>query len=484
MQIVDLQKGRVNFSANHHLQLLRLKAGLSEDVLPGVEAIGLGYNPFLSYASVDSGAVQLFDWYGARKKNVSFKPGFVVPEIVDAQQNDSARSYTIISGSTIAEYQKNLAISVAIEGKYNFFSGSLSTDYDENSLRNAESEFNRIQQSINLWSLRLPSVKLLRDFMLPHMREQLDELDVMKPEAVSKYFDDVGSHFLTGIVMGGRAILASSTNKLTVKRAYTISGVARVSYEGLTGQLSAEAKAKYGEYISSFTQNSNTHQEVRGGDGTKAQGVFNGREGFQTWVDSVVASPDFVNFGPTTPMQEIWSLCKTDEQADAMKLHYETIWAPAQSEKYRLKPNYIDQLVVITGGSSTIEPPARYVKVPYDLNTGAGGDYIYLCYHEQVWKPDNLQPAVTAIKIIYNQEVTPEGYIKLPHDLNKGAGGEFVYLCYKTDTYSTQNAFNKVTVIGGGNADINAPYGYNKVPGDLNKGAGGEFIYVCTFVGS
>lgn len=482
MQIVDLPKGRVNFSANHHLQLLRFKAGLSEDVLPGVEAIGLSYNPFLSYASVDSGAVQLFDWYGAKKKNVSFKPGFVVPEIVDVQQNDSA-SYTNISGSTISEYQKNLATSVAIEGKYNFFSGSLSTDYEENSLRNAESEFSRIQQSISLWSLRLPSVKLLRDLMLPHMREQLDELDVTKPEAVSKYFDHVGSHFLTGIVMGGRAILASSTNKLTVKRDYSISVVAKASYEGLTGQLSAEAKAKYGESISSFTQNSNTHQEVRGGDGTKAHGVFNGQEGFQAWVDSVGASPDFVDFVPTIPMQEIWSLCKTDEQADAMKLHYETIWAPAQSEKYRLKPNYIDQLVVITGGSSTIEPPAGYAKVPYDLNTGAGGDFIYLCYHEQAWEPDNLKPAVTAIQIIYNREETPVGYIKLPQDLNKGAGGDDVYLCYKADTYDTNNAVNKVTVIGGGNADINAPYGYDKVPGDLNRGAGGEFVYVCTFVG-
>lgn len=52
------------------------------------------------------------------------------------------------------------------------------------------------------------------------MREQLDELDVKNPSAISRFFDRVGSHFLTGIVMGGRAILAASTNKLKVKRDY------------------------------------------------------------------------------------------------------------------------------------------------------------------------------------------------------------------------------------------------------------------------
>lgn len=40
--------------------------------------------------------------------------------------------------------------------------------------------------------------------------------------------------------MGGRATLASSTDKLSVKRDYSVSMVAQASYEGLIGQLSAE----------------------------------------------------------------------------------------------------------------------------------------------------------------------------------------------------------------------------------------------------
>ena len=35
---------------------------------------------------------------------------------------------------------------------------------------------------------------------------------------------------------------------------------------------------------------------------------------------------------------------------------------------------------VLSGNSSTVMPPAGWVKAPYDLNEGAGGDYIYFCY--------------------------------------------------------------------------------------------------------
>ncbi|KGA38849.1 hypothetical protein KS43_04605 [Pectobacterium odoriferum] len=62
----------------------------------------------------------------------------------------------------------------------------------------------------------------------------------------------------------------------------------------------------------------------------------------------------FVDFVPTMPMEEIWRLCENEQQANAMASHYNNVWAPEQSAKYKINPNYINELVVITGGSSTI----------------------------------------------------------------------------------------------------------------------------------
>ena len=37
-------------------------------------------------------------------------------------------------------------------------------------------------------------------------------------------------------------------------------------------------------------------------------------------------------------------------------------------------------MIVISGSSSSISAPPGYCKIPVDLNTGAGGKYIYFCY--------------------------------------------------------------------------------------------------------
>ncbi|MFJ5503730.1 MAC/perforin domain-containing protein [Pectobacterium carotovorum] len=485
MDNIIFPKANVKYTNNHSLKLLRLQSNLGENILHGVEAIGMGYNPFAQnagYATVSSGTVQLFDWANAKMRKVSFMPQFEVPEVVDVQQEDRS-TYTNTAGNTVEEYQKKLATSVTMKGSYHFFSGSLSVDYEENSLRKAENEFTRIQQTINLWSLRLSFAKSLRSLMKAEIRDQLDQVDINNPDAISGFFNRFGSHFLTGIVMGGRATFASSTDKLSVKRDYSIAVVAQASYEGLTGQLSAENRTKYSESISSFSQYSTTHQNIIGGDGSLANEAFTGKEGYQKWVASVKSSPDFVDFVPMMPMEGIWLLCESEQKAKAMELHYNTVWAPEQSAIYKIHPDYINELIVIAGGNSTIMPPQGYTRIPYDLNAGAGGDYIYLCYHEQEWISDNPKKSITDIKIIYDNEKKPDGYIKLPQDLNKGAKGAYVYLCYKMEDYNLDTAIKKITVIGGDNPDINAPYGYKKIPDDLNKGAGGQYVYICTFVG-
>ena len=35
---------------------------------------------------------------------------------------------------------------------------------------------------------------------------------------------------------------------------------------------------------------------------------------------------------------------------------------------------------VISGGNASIRPPDGYTRIDVDLNAGAGGKYIYLCY--------------------------------------------------------------------------------------------------------
>jgi hypothetical protein len=467
------------FAQTHFLKLLRAESGIKGTYLIGVEAIGAGYNPFGKYATADSITIQLFDWNAAPTRDVLFKPGFIVPDAVDVQQADGSICRSI-SGQTINKYQKSLAATVSVSGGYNFFSGSLSTEFSDQTTRESTNEFSRVQQSISVWSLHLAPAPSLRQYLRPGFRDYLDNLP-RTPDKAQELFDTYGSHFLTGIVMGGRAVCASATDKVKVDRSFSIDVTAKAAFEFLTGQISAQAKTTYQNSISSFQSVSETNSFITGGDAVKAARAFQGKDCFDAWCESVGSSPDFVDFVSNNPMSGIWMLCKEPAQSTFLQEYYLNHWAVEQSKRAQVFADYVDDVVIITGKNSTIQPPAGYEKVNFDLNKGAHGDFIYLCYHKASY--DNFRPnkdCLTDIQIIFGKDTpAPPGFIKLPQDLNKGAGGPFIYMCVKKEPYGNDKAIKDVAIIGGDNPDIPAPYGYIKVPGDLNKGVGGLYIYAC-----
>lgn len=147
----------------------------------------------------------------------------------------------------------------------------------------------------------------------------------------------------------------------------------------------------------------------------------------------------------------------------------------------------ITDLQVVVGDSV----PPGFTRIAVDLNKGAHGKYIYLCFKRGSGSP------ITDLKVILGQKAPPLGYTKIPVDLNQGAGGEYIYLCYKKSSQGlivkpllnaiTQSPPDKpiVDIIFQYSEDENppGPRGYDDIPYsqiavDLNKGALGKYIYL------
>ena len=219
-----------------------------------------------------------------------------------------------------------------------------------------------------------------------------------------------------------------------------------------------------------------------GGKVELAANIFSGNhQDFLAWVKSVDDHPDFIDFPSSNQFIGIWELCETTEQKEQMKSYFENKWGPAATIEHQIIPNYIDAITTVIGDSSSVRPPSGYTKIPYDLNKGSGGKYIYLCYHSDSYSDRTTnRKCITDIKIIFGKNTdTPEGFTKLPQDLNAKSGGSYVYLCYKTEPYNTNKAIKGLDVVGGSNSSVSAPYDYVKVPGDLNRKSGGQYIYAC-----
>ncbi len=140
--------------------------------------------------------------------------------------------------------------------------------------------------------------------------------------------------------------------------------------------------------------------------------------------------------------------------------------------------NYINNVKVLIGlrvitGKDT-NPPPGYTKIPVDVNGGAKGEYIYICYRD-----GKTEPGITMVNILQGKDAKPEpDWYKDDTDLNKGAHGEYLYLTWTMQT-CCGDPIRHIIVIEGDKSDIQPPTGYTKVNVDLNKDAGGKFIYLC-----
>lgn len=136
------------------------------------------------------------------------------------------------------------------------------------------------------------------------------------------------------------------------------------------------------------------------------------------------------------------------------------------------------------------EPGAPYKIIPSDLNNGVKGDYIYIGYTLTT----DVTKAITDIKVEWwskesnassTYDYSGSKYHCIKKDLNSGAGGKYIYVYYTKDT----NAGKQITEIGlerdGQYTFGRSAAGWISVIGltssdkaDCNKGSGGPYIYL------
>jgi hypothetical protein len=125
-------------------------------------------------------------------------------------------------------------------------------------------------------------------------------------------------------------------------------------------------------------------------------------------------------------------------------------------------------------------------KLPYDLNKGSSGNFVYLCY--RLGFLDGPEEPVTDIVICADATRTGPGtqppspdYKRLETDLNKGAAGHFVYLCYKKGRVDPP--ISDLYVMGGRNCEnLAPPIGFEQIPLDLNIQNWGNWCVLCPYM--
>ena len=135
----------------------------------------------------------------------------------------------------------------------------------------------------------------------------------------------------------------------------------------------------------------------------------------------------------------------------------------------------ITKLLIVYGQDAN--PPNGYNMIRADLNSGAGGEYLYLCYTTE----PSAGPPITAIQVTCTSDPSisgyvPTGYTKVAGDLNKGAGGKYIYVCYVTGT--SPGPVTGVDVLRSDSPNVWPQKDWYRINQDCNEGAWGKYIYI------
>lgn len=143
---------------------------------------------------------------------------------------------------------------------------------------------------------------------------------------------------------------------------------------------------------------------------------------------------------------------------------------------------YITDVNILTPyGGEPVHVPTGWHKLDTDLNSGAGGDYVYLVYERA--DQDQKNP-IRDIRILVGDEKPPAKYQKIPVDLNKGAFYEEknvtdvrkkkrnpLFMAVTRDPDAGDPIEDLVlTSWLDGNHEVAPPSGYSRIKGDLNDG--------------
>lgn len=230
---------------------------------------------------------------------------------------------------------------------------------------------------------------------------------------------------------------------------------------------------------------------------------------------------------PTDPIQE----CPCDNPTGGAPPEPSTAFFSSEGIQMGVNPtdnpnNYILNLDIIKGDYDFgLNARAGFVKIPVNLNKGAGGKNIFLCYSRKntdmadihFFDPQGSQNPSVANDVMHKApvtdiQITTESFFGtitpvrttgfdwiyqyngiFPYDwtypdLNDEAGGKYIYASYTKGFRAggslnvnslSQTPIKDVGVIYSNDENIQPPLGWKIIRADLNEGAGGYYIYIC-----
>ncbi|HRX22012.1 MAG TPA: copper amine oxidase N-terminal domain-containing protein [Syntrophomonadaceae bacterium] len=453
------------------------KIDSTEKDIPIVMRVGRGYNVFGKYADVNS-----------LKQSVLDVEKLIQDGKMEGIRIDKADEEHIVAES-IREYSSQMSSALGGSGRFLCFGGSVQANFDSSRTEKLENYFSTYYWIVKKYGVYIDGTTNLKNYLLPNAKQMINDKNV----PAQTVFATFGHYVLVDAITGGRidySITASSKSSTSFEN---FKVATKADFNALIVKASASGSYQNVQNRSEYEGSRLDHFSSSGGAFMLEKGLLeNDPSLLSKWEATLNDDGNLVEFGTTTtrPLVPIWELCSDPSRAAYLKAEFEKMnEAMAEQNKWPAEKYVVDVGFVYGPDewSTRAACPPGYQLYNADLNAGAGGSYIYLCYKLGENADDAITdlfmertggsvPATTAT-VNHNANNVP--YTRLGVDLNINAGGDFIYMWYTKA--KTRPPVKDMGVAFGnvGWPDYDTVCWQNtQEPADVNRGAGGEYIYI------
>lgn len=450
----------------------------SEAEIPVVMRIGRGYNVFGTYASVDS-----------LKQVVLDHNRLIADGKLERMRLDQAVNRKITSRS-ILEYSRALSEELDVNiGIASIFGGMISDNFSSSSRSKLNNYFSTYMYLVKKYNVYVKGGTDYKLYLTDEARTMINDEDTSPGRVLNTF----GHYVLVDAISGGRIDYSVTVDSEKVESFSEFQRNVNSDFDLMLFNGGLRTSSKESTSETSYNENKEETLNTYGGDVALSLGQFNDQSNvLVNWESSLEENSTFVEFGKTTEraLVPIWELADSTSRSDALKAEFER-----QETEYRQslpQEEYVLNIYVVSSSSPekarALCPPG-YTLINIDLNKGAGGKYMYLCY----LKGTNPDMALTDFFMEHRGgskgqqtlELTHNGnlqeYTRLAIDLNKSAGGKYVYLWYtmgsETDPVKDMGVFIDKVPEDEGWEPIYWQNTYHAA--DVNYKAGGAYIYIA-----
>lgn len=391
-----------------------------------------------------------------------------------------------ISGNSLREIAEAFSVSVSASSEAMMFSASVSTDFAKETKSSSEMAYCKV--------LYL-SIKRKESFAeVDEYKKHLDprfvrDLNSLAPEL---FFKNYGTHLITDAWFGGRLEFNFSKEK---KKNETKESVKTSVEAGFKKIFSTKVSTEFNKEVKEVFENSSIVARAVGGSGIAISDLESFGKEYGNWIKSLDKGDEnwsFCGLPDENSLVPLWELTNNPSRRKELKDYYFKKASLTRNglEKTELFVKDITFVNHSNRNQAIHSRPAGYILVDKDLNAGAKGDYIYLCYKLGEGKSDAITNCLmeetknsknAAANINQTSNRISSKYYRHGMDLNKGAGGNYIYLYYTKDTRFTP--IKRMEVVFGDEEIAKEDWevvfwaGSNQA-GDCNKSVGGKYIYI------